>query len=243
MDNPGDAAVQTSSDGGKPQEDSFETTVNTVVSGFKEGDKLPEDLDPKVKVAANAEIRRRHTQGQHAKSQQSLKAAEAENIKLRELIVPQLNLSVEQKEELHDLKSTDPEGWKAKLDKYESEARAKLNTELETISSDSSQEAEKERRAQVLEDFRTANPGFVLNDKVLTNDIPPRITAKLENGKVTFEEFLIEAKDFLTAKKKVGDGNNTSETEPNLNNSGGGHKATENAVKEDAIKSYAKEVY
>jgi len=244
MGNPDGAAAQAFPEGEEESQESFADQVNKAVNDMTVDDKglhvLPENLDDNVKVAAEAEKRRRDTQSAYSKSQQSLNVAQAENDRLRELIVPQLSLTVEQKEDLHDLKNTDPDAWRKKLTEYETEAQAKLDEDLKKVKVDSSAEAETSRRAQVLEDFLTANPEFTIDNDILANDIPPRIKNKLESGNITFEEFLAEAKTYLGKNKKIG---SKLEGEPDLNNVGGGSNATSDAVSDDIVKSYEKEVY
>jgi len=239
-----ESTVQTSDD--DKSKVSFADQVNTAVNEMKQGEDgnyiIPDNLSDEVKVAVVAEKRRRDTQSSFSKSQQALKVAEKENVRLRELIVPQLNLTVAQKEELHDLKSTDPDAWKVKLTGYENEAKSKLAEDLAEITTATTVEAETARRATVLEDFINTNPGFVINDDVLANDIPPRIKNKLEKGKITFEAFLTEAMDFMSSTKKIGDANKSDE-EPDLGNAGGGAKAESGAVDTDIAKSYANEIY
>jgi len=59
---------------------------------------------------------------------------------------------------------------------------------------------------------------------VVANDIPPRITNKLKNGEVTFEEFLSEAGAYLD-KGKVAS-NESDPALPELHKETGGSKAT-----------------
>ncbi len=244
MGNPEGAVAQAFPEGEEESQESFADQVNKAVSEMTVNDDglhiLPEDLDDNVKVAAEAEKRRRDTQSAFSKSQQKLNVSLAENDRLRALITPQLSLTVEQKEELHDLKTNEPDEWRKKLAGYEAEAQKNLDEDLKKVKSESSAEAEVTRRAQVLEDFLTVNPEFTIDNDILTNDIPPRIKNKLESGSATFEEFLIEAKAYLGKNKKVGTELNS---EPNLNSVGGGSNATSDAVSDDIVKSYEKEVY
>jgi len=46
----------------------------------------------------------------------------------------------------------------------------------------------------------------VLSDEVIENDIPPRITKKLEQGKIGFAEFLEECRVYLVKGKVVDKG-------------------------------------
>lgn len=209
-----------------------------------DGDKLSEE----VRVAAISERRYRDTQGAYTKAAQRNKALEAENSVLLKKAVGnvQLNLTAEQTEELDDLKFSDPEAWRKKLNKYEQEAAAEQQTavseEVKNVSSSTLEEQEKERRKEVLIAFKKDNPDFEINDEVLKNDIPPRITSKLENGSITFEDFLQECHDYLL-KGKVVKQTETVPGQPSLGKVGGGATPSDNAVKEDILTSYNTETF
>lgn len=236
------------------EEPTFADKVNEVVNTMTKDDKgewvLPngEKMSEELKVAALAEKRYRDTQSSYTKNNQKLKALEAEKSALLQKALGniELNLTEEQAEELDDLKFSDPEAWRKKVNKYETAAfeqrKKELDEEIKNVSNSSLDEQEKERRKDVLDAFLKEHEGFELNDTVINNDIPPRITAKLANGEVTFEDFLQECYDYLTTGKRV------AQTEqplgqPNLSKVGGGSKPDDNAVKEDIIKSYATETF
>lgn len=220
------------------EEPVFEDTVNIAISEMKKGDDgnwvVPEGLSPEVKYAVNSEKRRRDTQSAFSLSQQQLKAKEAENTNLKSLVQANvsLNLTTEQKEELEDLKTHNPDKWRDTLAGYEKTAQESVTKELDKISATSSNAAAIESRVQVLEAFTTDNPGFVMNDEILDNDIPPRITKKLESGKITFLEFLTEAKDYMAAGKTTA--TDTLDEEPDLTKLGGGARATEKNTDNEA---------
>lgn len=246
FDIPEDSDVKTST--GKEATKSFADSVNEVVNNMKQDDNgnfvLPEgEYSEELKYAAMAEKRRRDTQSAFGKGQNTLKAIEKENEKLRKLLVPQLELTTEQKEELQDLQNTDPVAWRVKLQGYEAAAQTKLDEQLSNVSKETAFEVEVARRAEVLEQFTKDNPGYQMNDDVLANDVPPRIKDKLANGDISFEEFLEETKEFFSKGKTVIGKETEEEEEPNLNESGGGSTATKQAVEEDINKSYATEIY
>ena len=54
--------------------------------------------------------------------------------------------------------------------------------------------------------FQQAYPDISLTDEVIENDIPPRITKKLEQGKISFLDFLEECRNYLTKGKVVDKG-------------------------------------
>jgi len=229
----------------------FEQSVNEAVKSIKRGEDgkyvLPEGLSPEIRFAAIAEQRRRDTQSEYTKISQSKKALEVENSALKKKAIGNVKVSLteEQEEELDNLKFSDPEAWRVKVNKYEQEALAKyteeLNTEITQISSEELKQSELERRKEVLKKFNQENPDSQLNDTVFENDIPPRISKRLETGEISFENFLQEAKDYLTAGKSVK--RDKLPNDPNLSKVGGGDKPDEHGEKEDIILSYNNEIF
>lgn len=230
---------------------SFADKVNEAVKGMKLDDKgnyeLPEGLSEEVQYAAMAEKRRRDTQAEFSKTKQEAKALKAEKAALLKRIEGNIQIDVtdEQKEELEDLKFSDPEAYRKKMNKYEQDARDKrlkeIDDELKQVSAGSLETEELERRKAVLEEFQSANTDVEINDDVIANDIPPRILKKLETGSITFEAFLIECRDYLKTGKVVKQEKNHQQ--PNLSKVGGGSKPDQNAVNEDIVLSYNKETY
>lgn len=229
----------------------FEKQVSEVVKQITRGKDgkyvLPEGLAPELKTAAIFEQRRRDTQAEFTKIAQANKALAAENEVLKKKVTGdvKLELTTEQAEELEELKFSDPEAWRVKVNKLEREAIKKrdeeLNSEIAKLSTETLDKDEKERRKEVLEAFIESHPGFNLDDDVLANDIPPRFLKKLETGKVSFETFLEEVYEYSTTGKVVKQDKILDD--PDLNKIGGSHKPDKNAQKEDIITSYNKEIY
>ena len=183
-----------------------------------------------------AEKRRRDTQAAFTKSQQALKAREAE---LQVLKTTGPAITPEVAKELEDLKFKDPDAWKSRLDKIQDEHNATIAARTKELTDQVVNQSELERRASVLAEFNTANPGLVITDEVIQYDIPPRITKKLAEGKVSFEDFLVEVKEYLSTPKKVkADG---VEQQPNLSKEGGGSTPTVDSGK--VTTSYEKEIF
>lgn len=207
-----------------------------------------EELSEEMKVAAIATKRFRDTQAAYTKDRQRIKALEAEKTVLKKTAVGnvKIELTAEQAEELDELKFSDPEAWRRKMNKYEQEALSKHENELEEevkqVSASSLEEEEKARRKDVLTEFLSENKSDTFNAEYIANDIPPRITRKLENGEITFEDFLTECLEYSKKGKVV---KQTEKTlgQASLSKSGGGSTPDKNAVKEDAIKSYEKETF
>jgi len=228
---------------------SFEEQVNSLTKqltlGADELWHLPTDVEapPEVLFAARTEKRRRDTESKLGRTTQQLKAKEIEATELRQLVQQhvKMDMSVTDANRLTELKFSDPDAWRTEISRLEHAAKQKIEEDFSKIDGIASQQAELARRAQLLTDYNAANPKYVLNDDVLANDIPPRITRKLETGKATFEEFLEEANQYLSAGKVVG--GPSVEQQPNLNNAGGGAAPSARAVEGDLITSYGKTIF
>lgn len=239
-------------EGEATEEQVFEQAVNKAVNSMKQDAKgnwvLPAGLPPAVKVAANLEKRRRDTQGDYTKTKQENKRLAAEKATLLKKASGNLTLTLsqEQKDELDDLKFSDPEAWRKKMNAYEREAAerqsAELEKDLKQVSTSTLEQEELENRKQVLADFNREHPDFKIDDDILANDIPPRITKALETGAISFEAFLQEVHKYLKTGKVVKQTERTR-GQPNLSKVPGGSSPDKNAVKEDAILSYANETY
>lgn len=250
MSNPENAAAQSSDDAQSQttETQTFEQQVNSVVSKMTQDDKglwqLPADVevDESIAYAAKLEKRRRDTESALGKTRQQLKAEETMRKTLEQRVAErvQIDMSPEEREELDSLKYDDPDKWRTKMNELEQKATTSLREELNTLSSEASQQAEIVRRAQVLEEFNSRSD-VEINDEVLANDIPPRITAKLERGEITFEEFLEESAKFLTTPKVVKDVK--PDAHPNLGAAGGGDNPAADAVAQEANTSYKNEVF
>jgi hypothetical protein len=232
-------------------ETTFADTVRETVDSLKRDAKgkivWPEEISEELKFAATAEIRFRDTQRSFTEVSKEAKALKAEKSVLLQKATENVTVTLtpEQTEELEDLKFSDPEAWRKKLNQYEGEARTKhlqsIDEDVKKVSASSLDTEERERRKVVLTEFLEANEGFQLDDDVIANDIPPRITNKLKEGKVTFEQFLQECLEY-TKKGKVVAQEETTER-PNLSKIGGSSSPGKHAVKEDIITSYSKETY
>lgn len=202
--------------------------------------------DATTEAQAQAKIdwekRFKDTQGAYTKSQQELKTVKAKLEVLEKLTQPKVEIDNTTKEELEDLKFSDPEAWRARMNQIEQEAKNKHLAMLEEAQLAAKKQAELEHRQQVLRDFQASHPNIVINDEVIAYDVPPRITKKLEEGKVSFEDFLQEVAEYLTTPKVIGDGNKTL-NQPNLNKVGGDDKPSDVAIKKDIVKDYKNIVF
>lgn len=188
--------------------------------------------------ATDWEKRYKDTQVSYTKGQQEIKRLRAEMGVLRNS-APQPQIDPAVREELEDLKYSDPEAWRTKVNNIEAEAKASYQAKLDEATTVANQEFELERRAQVLADFSSSR-NFELTDEIIQNDIPPKFTKKLEQGDITFEEFLEESYSYLT--KRTVDNPGVS-NQPNINKTSGGGTPSDPATNGDIIQTYSNEVY
>lgn len=226
MSNPtSEAQVPDNTSAAEPK--TFEQEVNSVARQLTQGEdglwQLPEGIqaDDAVIYAAKLEKRRRDTESALGKTRLQLKAEETMRKELEQRVAAQVKVDMtpEDSELLDHLQDTDINAWRHKMNELEQKATTKLREELDGISLTASQQAELERRAQVLAEFNSTAT-TPLTDEMLDNDIPPRIIKKLETGKVSFEEFLAEAHAYIVAPKKVA--SPKLDAQPNLGKAGGG---------------------
>jgi len=230
-------------------EQTFEQKVSAVVKQMKQSDEgvweLPDDVkaDESVKFAATLEKRRRDTESALGKTRQQLKTEEAlrETLEKRAAEQVQMQLTPAEAEELDTLKYDDPEAWRKRVNELERKATDSFQEELSNTRSTVSQQAEIERRTQVLKTFNESHSDAPITDEVLVNDIPPRISKKLEDGKITFEEFLQESYKFLVAPKTT----KTEEvkSQPNLGDIGGNDSPTDEALALQDVTDYKNIVF
>lgn len=155
---------------------------------------------PETKVVHDYEKMFKDTQSAYTKSRQEVAALKAQVKALEGAIVQhQVRLDPKVAEELEELKFSDPEAWRQRLNAIE-------NQKAKEVTSEITRKAEIARRKEVLAQWNEENPDAVITDYIVKNVLPQGITNKLKEGKVSFEGFLAEASNFLR-QTKVGPGN------------------------------------
>lgn len=220
---------------GIPETDDSATLTTNVdsVSSQEEAD----SSTPEQKQTVDWEKRFKDTQAAYTKSQQELAKVKA-TLKVKETW--QDEISAEDKDRLEDLKYSDPDAWYAERARLENESKSRFNEKLNQVTTELT---ELDKRELVLEEFKNSHPGFDLNDDIITYDVPKRITSKLENGDISWEEFLQETYDYLHTPKVIGDKNDKEESEPNLSEAGGGDTAADYATNADVKQSYKTAIF
>lgn len=228
----------------------FEQAVNEVVSKMVADDtgvlRLPDGVEAKPEVLYAAKIvkRQRDTQSAFTKSQQELKALKEENNKLAQNWEQDAvsHLSSQEQARLEELKSQDPDAWRTEITLIEDNKRKEFKQKRDTISNESRQVSELERRADVLAQFNEANPEVLITDEVINNDVPPRITKKLAEGVISFEDYLEEVKTYLGKGKKISGGDVPS-SDPSLAKVRGSNTPSKEALSNQDQSDYKKETF
>lgn len=232
------------------EQPSIEQRVNTLTDSMTKSETgswtLPADVEvsEELAYAAMAERRRRDSQAEYSRVQQTAKALEAENQHLVSGWEKDVasKLSSTQRDELELLKHEDPDAWRVKLNEYEQANRTAFTEKTAEIKTKVHNETELEKRTRLLEEHNAANPELALTDDVIDNDLPPRFVRSLEKGELDFEGFIVKAAEYL-GKGKVFEPGTPAPTEPKLSRAAGGSTPTDTAVEADISKSYANEVY
>ena len=183
------------------------------------------------------EKRYKDTQSVFTKSQQELKAAKAKLEVLEKLTSPQIQVTPEVQKELDDLKYSDPDAWRVKMNSLELEARQKHQYILSEAEKQATFQAELDRRAQLLNEYNLSHPNYPITDEVIQFDVPPRILKKLESGEVGFDAFLEEVHNYIYTPKKVGSANKTL-GQPDLGNLGGSITPSKGSVEKSIVENY-----
>ena len=190
-------------------EPTLQDQVTTALANVDDGGKLvfEDNVDPMFKELVITTKRSKDTQSAYTKGQMELATTKAAKEALENKITsttPQL--SAEQTDELENLKFSDPDAWRAKLNEYEGIAKAKASGELEEITKAASEKAAADltltQRQEALTEFESRT-GIQLTDDVMQNDIPPRLQAKITS--MSFEQYLAEVATYLGKKKVVKD--------------------------------------
>ena len=239
MDNPGKAAILEAA------------TVSNIVKQITTDEAgnyiFPTDVEltEEIKFAATAEKRRRDTQAEFTKVNKSKLALEAENALLKETLLKQsIVFSPEEVEELEDLKLEDPEKWRQRLNELEQKTIQERQTKINSVSTEVKTQAEKNfevsMQGKVLEEFNKFH-GISLTDELLADEVPNRITKKLVEGKVSYEEYLEESFTYLKTNKTIKE--EPVMGDPNLNRVSGGKEPGKFDAEPSLREAYSKDLY
>ena len=246
----GNQAAATGTQKSVPVEEQVKEALK-VLTEIEDKEKQKEELskfDDAIVYAARAEKRRRDTQAAYTKAQQEAIAAKKEKEALENLIAEELekslDLSPEQREELEELKLVDPDEWRQKLNELEKQQKTLKRQKIKELTEKAKQEAttefELQRRKEILDEFQRTHPDVEITDEVIANEVPPKYTRELEQGKISFEEFLEKVYGFLKSGKTVVQ--QKASKKPDLSKTPGGSTPGE-AAPEDVFEMWQKETF
>ena len=133
------------------------------------------------------------------KASQSLKEKELLAESLRQQLeaskAPQL--SKEASEELEELKFSDPDAWFNRKRELEKQASEELQKRLSTVEDEVRTKAKVLTEKELLEHYQSENPTHDLNA------VPYSMRLQYEQGSISLDEFLGQAKDFYTSKQTL----------------------------------------
>lgn len=231
---------------------SVQDQVNNLVSAMVEDEdgkwSIPEDklkdVPEAIAYAAKMEKRFRDTQSGYTKSRQRLKELETVNTELTEHMIKNatMHLTDEEREELDDLRTSNPEGWREKLNDHEQKAKELQNQKIEEFQNKGKKASESEMRTAAYQEF-TERTGIELSDDVIQNQLPAIYTKNITEGKWTFDKFLGEAEKFLKLPAKVKGSDDTPTNDKDLSKLPGGKEPSDDAIEGSAIQSYQSETY
>lgn len=226
----------------------FESRVNEVITATTKSEDgklvLPEGTDEAIAYAAIAEMRRRDTQSAYTKNQQRLKALETENDKLAASWESDAvsKLSNAEQARLEELKVQDPDTWRTEITKLENDKRTQFQEKRQAISQEATNMSELERREAQLAQFNLDNPDIQITDDLINNDIPPRITKLLEDGKIQFDEYLNKVAEYVKKPKKLAPGE-TAPPQPSFATARGSSAPPAEAFKKQSSQEYKQEIF
>jgi len=185
-----------------------------------------ETLEELKKQADIAEKRRKDTQAEYTRNRQELLRVKAE----LEAIKKAPNLSLSQEDE--ELKFSDPDAWLSKIEAL----KAKEEEQRNHLTEEARRRVELEARQEVLRSFVNSNPDFDITSKEVQDQIPPVYIKQLENGDISFEDFLNKAKAFVEAPKQIVT-SKKAEGSVDITKLAGGQKPTE--TKPSVVDTYS----
>ncbi len=206
-----------------------------------EGQEPPDDV---LLEAARTDKRFKETQGAFTKSQQSLKASETTNEQLAKHLLDNTTMHItdEQREVLDDLKISDPETWRTKINEYEQETRKLMTDKVAEFRAKGDKSSELVAREAAFKQFSEIT-GIKLTDNIVENSLPASYSKDLEAGKITFEKFLEKAQTFLSSDKVIKDADKDPKDGLNLDDLPGGSKPSDSAQDQDSEATYKTEMY
>lgn len=195
------------------EQKTFEETVTDLARDAKYDTEgmlaLPEGTTEEAEYAVTLSLLNKETNDSHMADQQAIASFKAQNDVLTKKVQSLLakgaysTLNTSDKERLDELRTDDPESWRAEMDALEARVSTATDEDLKKQLSDADSGAIIAARSKLLDAHNAANPGRQITQDVIDNDVPPRIKNKLVRGTIDFAEFLAEVSEYTARGKKV----------------------------------------
>lgn len=224
--------------------------VNEFIDGADYGEDgkivIPDTLSDMFVNTVKSELGRREAQSGYTKSRQEVAALNAENQELLNQLEANIvvDLTPEQQLELEELKLSDVDEWRDRLNTYEEEKKSQLGEKIKEAAKVGIAESQTEQNAEIVQEFYNAHPGFQLTEEIVNNELPPKFNNQLDEGVITLPQYLEQVYAYLNTDKVVDTGEKVVK-QPNLNKVAGSSKPAEYAIAKDKhnIQSYNDEIY
>lgn len=191
---------------------------------YKIPPEVKEKLDPLKLELFTTEARRRTTESNFAKAKREKLALQAKlEAQSRFINVP--TVDPEEQERLEELKHEDPDAWLREVTKKKEEAQREFEKQLAEAYNIELEKLKAQEKTQTLEEALqafNANSQVRLTPENLEYDVPVRLTKQFEEGKLTTDEYLEKAAEFVGGGKVVK--SPTPNTEPDFRQTTGGKK-------------------
>jgi hypothetical protein len=215
--------------------------INTTLKQVKVDDNgkfiYPEEIDPMLKAAVAATKSFRDTQSAYTRSQQQLKAREAELEAMREQLAKDsasLILTPEEQTELDNLKHHDPDRWYQVMQEIEVKGKEALQKKFGEVASKVEAEEVVQHRLTRLDDFNSSHDRK-LTPEQLELEVPAKWVQEVVEGKLDFDDFLDRAYTFIYNEKVAANPTKPAKT-TNINKVSGSSTPQKSEDQDDGIK-------
>ena len=180
---------------------------------------LPEGTDKATKLAINAEISRRSTQAQHTKVAQELALERKKLDASTQLALKGAKGSFTEAElaELEELKATDIDAWRVRYSELEKARDTRANEAVTKAMEVDPSTVANVAYAEQLKSFN-ATLGEPITQEELDNELPPKYIKAVRDNVLTYEDYLLKARELLRPTKEVTTSRVPKDVEPPRSN-------------------------
>lgn len=201
---------------------------------------IPTDASKEMKVALNAEARRRETQADYTKKNQENKKLKSMNELLHKAFEDNFLNTSKIPDDIIQLKEEDPDAYIKYIVEHKEKTKQDFITKSEELKSKAETESKNYELEVIVDAYNKENQDAIINDEVVKNDLPPRLLNDLNNGDIDIHEFLSKAKKILKKHSKIK--TNQTENSPTMHKSSSAYTSTDD-IKNEASKEYRNYIF